>query len=74
MWNVDAVTDMNKMFASASSLNGDLSSWNVGAVTDMYGIFMAAIAFNQKLCWDVTKVTNFRSIFFESPRSLDPDC
>ena len=34
-WNVSKVTNMRRMFDSASEFNNDLSSWDVSSVTNM---------------------------------------
>ena len=47
--DLSGVTDMNRMFYSASSFNGDLSSWDVSSVTDMSNMFLGASSFNGDL-------------------------
>ena len=62
--DLSGVTDMNRMFYSASSFNGDLSSWDVSSVTDMSNMFLGASSFNGDLSsWDVSSVTNMYSMF-----------
>ena len=48
-WNVSNVTDMQSMFAGASSFNQPLNKWNVSNVTDMSWMFEDARSFNQPL-------------------------
>ena len=62
--DLSGVTYMNRMFYSASSFNGDLSSWDVSSVTDMSNMFLGASSFNGDLSsWDVSSVTNMYSMF-----------
>ena len=63
--NLSRVTDMNRMFAGATAINGDLSGWDVSSVTDMSSMFYTAYAFNGDLSgWDVSSVTTMRYMFF----------
>ena len=63
--NLSGVTNMNRMFAGATAINGDLSGWNVSSVTDMSSMFYTAYAFNGNLSgWDVSSVTTMRYMFF----------
>ena len=62
--DLSAVTDMSRMFSSASAFNGDLSAWDVSKVTDMSNMFRSARAFNGDLStWDVGSVTDMSSMF-----------
>ena len=62
--DLSLVTDMNEMFRSATSFNGNLSSWDVSSVTDMNDMFYFATSFNQTLnSWDVSSVTNMNEMF-----------
>ena len=59
---------MTRMFRSATSFNGDLSSWDVSKVTDMSNMFQSATSFNQPLSsWDVSKVTDMAEHVPSSP-------
>ena len=63
-WNVSAVTDMNRMFASAISFNQDISGWNTAAVTNMSYMFASAISFNQDISgWNTAAVTDMNRMF-----------
>ena len=63
--NLSGVTNMNRMFAGATAINGDLSGWDVSSVTDMSSMFYTAYAFNGDLSgWDVSSVITMRYMFF----------
>ncbi len=65
-WNVSQVQDMQGMFASASSFNGnwDLSSWDVRQVQDMTEMFKYASSFNGDLSsWDISQVQSMDHMF-----------
>ena len=65
--NLASVTDMYRMFDSASSFNGDLSRWNVSLVTDMSRMFSDASSFNGDISsWDVSSVDNMSNMFFSA--------
>merc|ERR1719201_3193093 len=56
-WDVSRVTDMSRMFAYATSFNGDISKWDVSSVKDMSSMFLAARSFGRDLSkWDVSSV------------------
>ena len=58
------VTDMHRMFETATAFDGDLSSWDVSSVTDMAYMFSSATSFNQPLnAWDVSSVTDMTYMF-----------
>merc|ERR1712157_676796 len=57
-WNVAKVTTMYAMFYGATSFDRDLGKWNVAKVTDMIKMFYGAKSFNQKLCWDLSHITD----------------
>jgi len=62
--DLSSVTDMNQMFDSASSFNGDLSTWNVSNVTDMGAMFDGASSFNGNVSsWNVGNVTIMNRMF-----------
>merc|ERR1712098_457544 len=44
------VTDMHRMFHSATAFNSDISAWDVSQVTDMHDMFYHATAFNSDIC------------------------
>ena len=63
--DLSGVTNMNSMFASATSFNQDIGDWNVSNVTNMEGMFFGANAFNQDIGdWNVSNVTNMEGMFF----------
>jgi len=67
------VTEMDRMFRSATVFNGDISSWDVSSVTNMYAMFFAAKAFNQDIgSWDVSSVTDMGHMFYLAT-SFDQD-
>ena len=61
--NLSRVTDMNSMFATAVSFNGNITNWNTSSVTSMNNMFGGARAFDQPLDWDTTSVTDMHSMF-----------
>ena len=65
--NLASVTDMYRMFDSASSFNGDISRWDVSLVTDMSRMFDSASSFNGDISsWDVSSVDNMSNMFFSA--------
>ena len=48
-WDVSSVTNMDRMFYSASSFNQPLNKWNVSNVTDMSFMFGLCDSLNQPL-------------------------
>jgi surface protein len=68
--NLDAVTDMTRMFRDASSLTGedtDFNSWDVSKVTNMLSVFQGASSFNQYIGdWNTSNVTNMIAMFYEN--------
>ncbi|GMH84402.1 hypothetical protein TL16_g09914 [Triparma laevis f. inornata] len=63
-WNVKNVTDMQCIFAKASSFICDLSLWDVGKVTMMVGMFDMASSFHCDLSdWNAANVKSMLSMF-----------
>jgi surface protein len=59
-WDTSLVSDMYRMFLSASTFNQDIGSWDTSSVSDMCGMFAFASTFNQDIgSWDVSNVTSF---------------
>ena len=72
-WDVSSVTDMNGMFAGATSFNQDISNWDVSSVTDMSYMFADNQKFNKDISsWDVSSVTNMSSMFGEAEAFNQP--
>ena len=66
-WNVSQVTDMNFMFAGATSFDQDIGDWNVSMVTNMNSMFYDIDSFNQDIGrWNVSSVQSMGSMFRES--------
>ena len=71
--DLSRVTDMEYMFAGASSLDGDLSNWDVSGVRDMSYLFLDATSFDSDLSdWDVSRVTDMDGMFWNAT-SFDSD-
>ncbi|MDG2492323.1 MAG: BspA family leucine-rich repeat surface protein [Flavobacteriaceae bacterium] len=63
-WDTSSVTDMGKVFLSASDFNQDISDWDTSAVTDMSYMFQSASVFNQNIgSWVVNNVTTMQAMF-----------
>jgi Mycoplasma protein of unknown function, DUF285 len=66
-WDTTKVTDMGKMFASADTFNGDVSTWNVANVVTMEQMFQFATFFqarNGLSNWNVASVSETDEMFF----------
>ena len=62
--DLSQVTNMTRMFFSASSFNQDLSAWDVSNVTTMKEMFRGASVFNQPLGdWQVGSVEDMSFMF-----------
>lgn len=62
--DLSRVTNMARMFSSASQFNGFIGTWDVSNVTDMNQLFRSATTFDQDInAWDVSNVTNMQSMF-----------
>ena len=71
--DLSGVTSMSRMFAGASSFDGDISDWDVSSVTYMGSMFADATAFNQPLdSWDVSSVTSMGSMFADATAFNQP--
>lgn len=58
------ITSLEKVFASVSVFNQDISNWNVSNVTNMNEMFRDAKEFNQNISnWDVSKVNSMSEMF-----------
>jgi surface protein len=63
--DLSSVTNMSRMFGTASSFNQNIGSWDVSNVTDMSYMFPNASSFNQDIgSWDVSSVTNMSLMFY----------
>ncbi len=61
---LEAVTNMNGMFAAAESFNGNIGGWDTSNVTTMAGMFAYADSFNQDIGnWDTSSVTGMVQMF-----------
>ena len=62
--NLSDVSSMQRMFAGASSFDGDLSGWNVSGVYYMREMFAHAISFDGDIStWDVSDVISMLLMF-----------
>jgi len=65
LWNTSNITNMDRMFAGASTFNADISGWDTSKVTNMVGMFYYATTFNQDLSqWCVP-------LILSTPKSFD---
>ncbi len=66
-WDVSSITNMNSMFAYASTFNQDIGAWDVSGVTNMGWMFFSADTFNQDIgAWDVSGVTDMSWMFIQA--------
>jgi surface protein len=66
------VTDMSRMFVSATAFNQNINQWDVSNVTNMEYMFQGANSFNQDISnWDVSNVTNMQYMFQNSAFNQD---
>lgn len=66
-WDTSGVTDMSRMFHSASTFNQDIGQWDTASVTDMNGMFDSAKAFNQDISqWNTSNVTDMNAMFAQA--------
>ncbi len=64
MIDTSAITDMESLFDSDSTFNGDITRWNMSNVESMDSMFRKASVFNQDIGdWDVGKVTDMSNVF-----------
>ena len=65
--NLANVTDMSRMFLSATSFNQPIGNWDVSSVTNMSRMFERASSFDQPIGnWDVSSVTDMTVMFFRA--------
>lgn len=65
--NLSSVTNMDRMFQEATSLNSDLSGWDVSNVESMERLFSGASSFNQSLGdWDIGNIVEMSNMLNES--------
>jgi len=63
-WNIEAVTDLNHLFANYSDCNPDVSNWNVSSVDSLVGMFENATGFDQDISnWQLKPSANTTDIF-----------
>ncbi|WP_422104224.1 BspA family leucine-rich repeat surface protein [Winogradskyella sp.] len=66
-WNTSNVTNMEALFESANSFNGNISSWDTSSVTNMRRTFNGATIFNQDIgSWNTANVTHMGGMFWNA--------
>ncbi|AFH22544.1 hypothetical protein OSG_eHP29_00100 [environmental Halophage eHP-29] len=66
-WNTSNVTDMFRMFLSASNFDQDIGSWDTSSVTNMRDMFRDAGNFDQDIgSWDTSSVTDMLKMFIDA--------
>jgi surface protein len=68
VWYTAGVTDMQRLFESATEFNQDIGNWDTSTVTAMQRMFYKASAFDQNIgAWDVSSVSDMSLMFYHAP-------
>lgn len=75
-WNVSNVEDMSSMFEYATSFNSNLEKWDVvsSSTKSMDFMLYGASSFDQKLCWDISSVSQTNNMFTNSLGCVESIC